>query len=307
MPSEQRSSKLVGVTLAFSVLALAVLAFAKEREGREASKPVLAPSTAQAAIRQDDPDALSGPRGQQERSRREEYELAQADAVGSAADPTTRRLSDATDDLAMQSTDAVYGVLELNYALDNLLSLSSLPISEHPDFDYEDNDALAYSFEGAPEGSEVRMLVGLQSYQEGDSTYRYLQIEVDVSQEEDEFIDGALREGPSVHASISYDVEDPTQPTRFAITLQRSVDIAACRDAGIDAYTGKFTEGAYYWHDLLDESKVSAMTFGIIDAHPESHHAFDGELLRGDTTLDKERVKALLVKLQHKLNKAKGD
>jgi len=225
------------------------------------------------------------------------------DAQLDSSDP----LAVAQESLCRHATDALYGKLLLDEVMDDLLALASLPISEHPDFDYEDDDALAYDFVGAPAGAEVRMLVGLQPYYENDRVYRYLQMEVDAPREP-EFLDGAMRAGPNVHLSISYDVEEPGDPTRFALMLQRDVDLAASRDQGIDAFSGRYSTGAYYWHDLKDPSKeIFASTIGISNGNPVSPPAFDGAPLQGRTDLDMTQLESLLTQLQSHLSLIKGE
>ncbi len=225
-----------------------------------------------------------------------------------AAELTAHPLEAIKEDLAFHATAALDGTLYMNTVLEHMLEFASLDVAAAPDLDYEDDDAVAYKLEGTPEGTEARVLVGLMPYEEDGRTFRYLQMQLDVPQEP-EFLHGAMREGPNVNFSISYDVTDPTTPTRFALMLKRRVDLAASRAEGIDAYTGRFTNGVYYWNDFLDTSRgPSSTTWGLVDGAPVSGEAFDGvNPLGGNTYLDLELLERILTQLQRNLSAIKGE
>jgi len=86
------------------------------------------------------------------------------------------------------------------------------------------------------------------------------------------------------------------------------VDLAASRDQGIDAFSGRYSTGAYYWHDLKDPSKeIFASTIGISNGNPVSPPAFDGAPLQGRTDLDMTQLESLLTQLQSHLSLIKGE
>jgi hypothetical protein len=205
--------------------------------------------------------------------------------------------------------DALYGRVQLNAVLAQALDLASKPISQRPDFDYEDDDSIAYKFEDMPEGVTGHMLIGMQPYDENGRTYRYVQMQLDIATAGPEFVDGAMRDGPNINFSISYDVEDPNKPVRFALMLQRRVDLSASRKAGIDAYSGIYTQGAYYWQDFLpSEGTPSASTIGIVDGKPLSANKFPNAIsLFGDLNLDSELLNAVLAQLQECTATVKGE
>lgn len=209
--------------------------------------------------------------------------------------------------LACSATDALYGRMDVNAVLRHALALAELPVKPSPDLDYEDNDSIAFQFEGMPEGMEAHMLTGLQSYVENGRDYRYIQMDINIPGLEPEYLDGAMREGPNINFSISYDVLDPKTPVRFALMLQRGVDLSASRAKGIDAYSGVYTQGSYFWQDLLDPTKVSAKTFGIENGNPLGSKPFPNAVeLVGDLTLDPVLLNEMLGKLQEKLSYVKG-
>ncbi|MCK6448146.1 MAG: hypothetical protein L6Q99_17300 [Planctomycetes bacterium] len=230
-------------------------------------------------------------------------------ATSPNADESARRLADIRDDLAFFANESLHGVLHLNAVLGHVSTLAALPVSARPDFDYEDDDSIAYRIEGLPDGMKGHVLIGLQPYTEAGGTYRYLQMNLDMPSIEPEYLDGVFRDGPNVNLSISYDVADPHKPTRLALMLQRRVDLSASRAQGIDAYVGSFTQGAYYWRDLLDpDGTPSANTFGIVNGQPASPRAFPSATpLVGELQLDPELLNEVLGRLQQKLSFVKGE
>lgn len=217
-------------------------------------------------------------------------------------------LAQAEKELTLHAAAALDGVLYLNDVLDYVLEFASLPVADHPDLDFEDNDAIAYELEGTPEGTEARMLVGMLPYYEDDRTFRYVQMDIDVHAGQSELMQGVMREHPNVNLSISYDVADG-RPTRFALQLGRRVDLAASRDAGINAYEGQYTSGSLYWVDLeKDPDNPTTTTFGIVDGQHVEARSFPGIApLAGDTDLDPERLNALLALLQQHRSTIKGE
>lgn len=216
-------------------------------------------------------------------------------------------LANTQKDLALYTEASLDGILLLDEVLDQMLALADLDVDSHPDLDYEDDDAIAYKLLGAPEGADVHMLIGMQPYSEGDQDFRYLQLNVDMGEENSEYLRDAMRQGPHVDLSISYDVTNESVPTRFAIQLSRPVSLKASRDIGVNAYHGQYTNGAYYWIDFLnDPNNPTATTVGIIDGQPVSLDKFGMTPLNGDLDLDKDKVAALLRKLQQKLSVVKG-
>jgi len=153
------------------------------------------------------------------------------------------------------------------------------------------------------------MLVGLQPYEENGRRCRYVQMDVHLPGSPTSFHEGVLRDAPNVNLSISYAEEQPDRPTRFALMLQQRVDLAGCRDQGIDAYGGTFTNGAYYWHDLNDPtSEPLTTTIGIVDGQPVATKHFPGvSPLRGDTRMDRDLLLALLARLQEHLSHVRGE
>jgi len=152
------------------------------------------------------------------------------------------------------------------------------------------------------------VLVGLQPYYEDGRTFRYLQMQIREDCGTSSTV-GLAKRGPFISLSIGYDETDKSNPTRFGLTLQRPVDIAGSRDAGIDAYHGRYTHGARYWVDLLkDPYNPTTTTFGMVDGNPASTAAFDGiSPLAGNVNLDKNRLSELLRQLQSHLSMIKGE
>ena len=226
-----------------------------------------------------------------------------------AAPEARPRLEAVKDELSVFATDSVYGKMYLNAVLERALELASQPIENHPDFDYEDDDAVAYTIHGLPDGMEGHMLVGLQPYTENGRTYRYVQMDIDIPTTEPDYLDGVLRDGPSMGLSISYDIKDPGTPVRVALLLQRRVDLSGSRGNGIDAYTGSYTQGGYYWHDLLNPTQgPSALTFGIVDGSPATGAKFPlASPLWGDLQLDQVLLGEVLGQLQKNLSLVKGE
>jgi len=220
----------------------------------------------------------------------------------------THPLAAARDQIVEQCNAALDGVVFVNDVLDYMLQFSSLEVAKVHDFDYEDNDALAYNLIGAPEGTEARMLVGLQPFESEGGRTRYLQLEVDVKSVPSELIQGAIRYSPRIDLNIAYLETVPTQPVRFALNISRAVGFADSRDVGIDAYQGRLTEGAYFWVDLVaDPQNPISGTYGVVDAVPYNVKTFGGvSPLDGDVQLDVERVGKLLTQLQCHLTSVKG-
>ncbi|MEZ6015204.1 MAG: hypothetical protein R3F49_08830 [Planctomycetota bacterium] len=214
----------------------------------------------------------------------------------------------ARHEIVRQCNAALDGVLSLNDVLDYMLEFASLEVASAPDFDYEDDDALAYNLIGAPSGTEARMLVGLQPFETDAGRARYLQLEVDVANVQDELIQGAVRYSPRVDLNIAYLESDPAVPIRLAVNVSRAVGFAASRDVGIDAYQGRHTEGAYFWIDLkADPLQPISGTYGVVDAVPQSVKDFAGvSPLAGDIRLDSARVKLVLERLQSHFSKARS-
>ncbi len=229
----------------------------------------------------------------------------------SANDPPPQQptpLETAQGKLAYHATAALDGVLFVNEVLDQMLEFASLPVDEHPDLAFEDDDAVAYKLKGTPVGTEARILVGMMPYDADGKSYRYLQMGVDINVGKSEFLLDSVREGPHIEFSISYDVADEMAPSRFGLLLTRPVDITASRDAGINAYYGRYTSGALFGVDLLkNPHRPTTATIGIVDANPVNEKSFGGvSPLAGDIQLDITRVTALLKQLQAHLSTIKG-
>lgn len=225
-----------------------------------------------------------------------------------AVPPPPPPIMRAKKELDSHSLAALDGVLYVDEVMDQLLEFASLPVSEHPDLDYHDNDSVAYRLEGTPEGVEARVLIGMLPYEEDGRTFRYLQMSIE-STEKPEYLRDSVREGTSTSVSISYDVTSKDVPTRFALLVQRRVDLAACRDVGLDAYAGRFTLGASFAIDLEkgpDDPKTA--TFGLVDGNIVDGHSFDGvSPLAGDIQIDRIRLATLLGQLHKHLSKIRGE
>ncbi|MBA2662078.1 MAG: hypothetical protein H0U74_07255 [Bradymonadaceae bacterium] len=209
----------------------------------------------------------------------------------------------ARENLSVFATESLSGIMHVNAVLEYMIEFASLSVEGHIDFDYEDDDAIAYAIKGLPEGMTGHFLVGFQPYIENGKTHRYLQMSINAHPAEQEYIDGAMRDGPNINLSESYDADDPGAPTRFALMLQRRVDLSASRKVGIDPYSGEYTYGAYYWHDMLDKSKAPlTTTLGLVNGNPVDVDSFAGvSPLAGDVLLDPDLLHELLAKLQKNL------
>jgi len=223
--------------------------------------------------------------------------------------PPASAVERAGTQLARHATDSLNGTIAINDVLDQMIAFARLPVSEHPDLDYEDGDSISFKLEGAPQDTDARLLLELQPVHEGDRTLRTVHLAVDMDVNESAFHQGAMRSGPSVTLGICYDVDDPKSVARFTAQLQRNVALAASRQAGIDAYDGRFTTGASFWLDLM-KSPASPLTstFGLIDGNPASGAKFDGvSPLAGDTQLDPARLAKLVELLQAHVATIKGE
>lgn len=224
--------------------------------------------------------------------------------------PSHDPLAQAADDLDAFATMSLNGVVHVNDTLERMLAFASLPVSAHPDLDYEDDDAIAYRLLGTPEDTEARVLVGLQPYEIGETTFRYLQLEIDVAVGTHDLVDGAMRYPPNVGLSVSYDAHDPEEPARAALLVQRDVALGESRRSGIDAYQGRYTTGSYYCVDLLeDPPQVVCGTVGMVDGQRlPSIQSFEGvSPLAGDTQLDVELLGEILGRLREHLATIKGE
>lgn len=152
-----------------------------------------------------------------------------------------------------------------------MLEFASLEVASAPDFDYEDDDALAYNLIGAPSGTEARMLVGLQPFETDAGRGSLPSARGRCGQRPGRTDSGAVRYSPRVDLNIAYLESDPAVPIRLAVNVSRAVGFAASRDVGIDAYQGRHTEGAYFWIDLkADPLQPISGTYGVVDAVPRA-------------------------------------
>lgn len=224
-------------------------------------------------------------------------------------DPRVVALAASRDALAFATEEALQGIMNVNATLSDMLAIASNPVESQPDFDYEDDDAIAFKIRDLPDGMEGHMLVGLQPYEENGRSYRYLQMNLNMPSMQSGSYEGVFRDVPNVSLSISYDTDEPYKPTRFALMLQQPVDIAVSRDRGIDAYSGTYTNGAYYWHDFLKpDQQPLTTTIGIIDGQPASVKTFPGmSPLMGDVDLNRGMLDDLLARLQRNLSNLRGD
>ena len=83
----------------------------------------------------------------------------------------------------------------------------------------------------------------------------------------------------------------------------RRVDLRASRRAGIDAYHGRFTSGAFFAIDFSDPDYSFAETIGIVDGNFSSWD--QGRPLRGDLEVDPSKVAALTDLLREHLQAIK--
>lgn len=212
-----------------------------------------------------------------------------------------KRITAAVERLTFHADESLNGALYLNDVLDQMLEVASLPTEGRNDMEFEDDDAMAYRLNGTPAGTDAHFLVGLQPYDEDGKTFRYLQLNVEVGAGKTEYLRDAVRRGPHVSLSISFDETDEKTPTRFALVMTRPVALSESRKAGIDAYHGQFTTGAQYWIDLKkNPDNPVKRTIGIVEGNPVRDYTPYGGMnpLVGDTELDRERLSALLAQLQ---------
>lgn len=290
----RRRSWVAGTLLCLCTLTAAILLFLPRIEVSGDVSPAPSPSKANGRA---EGTALV-PRADGPASNRES--VVNAANVTPETSPQLTALARAKTNLADQATSALDGVMFVNEVLDNMLTIASLSIDTRPDYDYDDNDALAYRLKGAPEDMQARMLVGLQPYEENGRRFRYLQMDVDIGKGKAAYFRDSMRADANINLSISYDETDPNTPTRFGLMLQRRVDTAASQEAGIDADHGRYTTGAYYWIDLLvNPQECHTTTIGMIDGDAVDAERFGGvRPLAGDLALDKPILNALLEQLQ---------
>lgn len=212
------------------------------------------------------------------------------------------------DELVSHCDASLGGSMYVNDVLDYMLQFSELKLEPYPDLDYEDSGALAYKLSDTPAGTEARVLVGLEPFQVEGGECRYMRMEVDIVGEEGKLVDGAIRYSPRVDLNIAYRTNDPQQPARFALNVQRPVALADSRDSGINAYEGRWTQGSYYWIDLENTTaEPLSGTYGIIDSQPYGMSKFEGvQPLRGDIQLNQDKVTELLEQLQTHLATIQG-
>lgn len=211
------------------------------------------------------------------------------------------RLQGAQAEMARQVDASLEGFLQVNDLLDQIQEFALLPVEAQVDFDYEDNDTVAYRVLGTPEGATAHFLVGLESFQRDDRDFNYLQLEIkfDVDKEP-QFYRDALRQGPRVHVSIDYD--EAGRPGTIALITEREIALAESRRQGMSAMKGRFTSGAGYKASLADPDNVISETFGIVDGRYTHGAEFGGiSPLAGDLAIDPARVEALFAELAKKL------
>ena len=217
-------------------------------------------------------------------------------AKASTSSSPAESLEQTIADLGAQVDASLDGTLFIDELLDQVLRVADLPVDPHVDFDYQDNDGVAYRVEGTPEGTRAHFLVGLEPFERDGKEFRYFHMEIQLGADApSEFHRDALREGPRVHLSIDYDEQG--KPGRLGLLTERRVALGDSRPSGIDAYQGSFTSGASFHVDLADPRNARAETFGIVDGHYVQRDEFEGMPLRGDLEVDRARVEALLARL----------
>lgn len=305
------SWKKISVCAAFFALALTLLPLGRRGDG--AAKPaerLARPQATTASIATTVPaELIAGASTEPDRSALVEDPPDDEANAGPLEDPRAVALVASRDALAFATEDALQGIMNVNATLSDMLAIASNPVDSQPDFEYEDDDAIAFKIRELPDGMEGHMLVGLQPYEENGRSYRYLQMNLSMPSMQSGFYEGVFRDVPNVNLSISYDTDEPYKPTRFALMLQQQVDLGGSRDRGIDAYSGTYTNGAYYWHDFLRPNQEPlTTTIGIVDGQPASVTAFPGmSPLMGDVDLDRDILDDLLAQLQKNLSNMRGD
>lgn len=199
----------------------------------------------------------------------------------------------------MQINDSLEGVLYVNAVLDRLLEYAQLPISDSVDFEYEDDDLVAYKVLGLPDGTVAHFLVGLKGIERNGRDYQQFQFEIQMDANRDsDFYQDSWREGPRIH--IALDQDENGNPAVLALLTERKVDLHESRHRGVDAYQGRFTSGASLRVDISDPHAYRAETFGIINGHYASSKDFVAVPLVGDLVIDPQRVSALSQLLQQR-------
>jgi len=203
-------------------------------------------------------------------------------------------IENAKKELEIQINDSLDGILYLNHTLDQVLAIASLPIEERVDYEYEDDDAVAYLILSTPKDTTAHFLVGLQPFQRDGKEYRYFQIEIQTQPPNaTEFHRDSMREGPRIHLSIDFDSEGT--PGRLSLLTERRVALHESRHSGIDAYVGRYTSGASYSVDMNMSQNATSGTYGIVNGTYTTVSDFQGITpLRGDMEVDPARVDHLL-------------
>lgn len=240
-----------------------------------------------------------------------ELRAAPTDSSTAPGTPPTTAIEQAQEELAQQIDASLDGILDIDRLLDQVLAFADLPIDEKVDFEYEDNDSIAYRVLGTPSGTEAHLLVGRETFPahgpapdpeggaDGGTECRALQLEIQLGADQPPgFHRDALREGPRLHLGLFMDPDG--RPVRMGLVTERAVALGASRRAGLDAYEGRFTSGASYGIELDgdDLRPRTAETIGLVDGHYASGASFQGQPLRGDLTPERERVEALARRLQ---------
>lgn len=206
-------------------------------------------------------------------------------------------LAAAQAELEMHINDSLEGVLYVNAILDRLLECAKLPVSESVDFEYEDDDSVAYKVLGLPDGTVAHFLVVLRPIERSGRDYQQFQFEIQMNTTRDsEFYRDSWREGPRVHVAL--DQDENGNPTVLALLTERKIDLHDSRHRGVDAYQGRFTSGASFRVDTSDPHAYRAETFGIVNGHYASPKDFVAVPLIGDLVIDPQKVFALSQLLQ---------
>ena len=222
--------------------------------------------------------------------------------AGSATTNETAPLENTRTELAYQIDASLDGILHINSLLDQMMQIAEKKVSPYVDFDYEEDEAVAYNFLDTTDRINAHFLVGLEPFERDEQLHNYFEMEIIVDESSRELFHGAIRKGQRVHLVVDYDSKG--RPGRLALITQRDPAMRESRKAGIDAYKGIFTTGANYQVDLSDPKNPRyASTYGIVDG---SQKTFPSIPLQGDLGLDPSKITSLFTRFQSLLETVKG-
>jgi len=277
---------LVGTTLIVLVVWGGAFSVSGDYEARAVERPQLSENDSQAIVTPVDPDSAG-----------DEEQAGLARVAEEETIEEVHPLAAAQAELEMHINGSLDGAYYVNAILDQLLPYATLPVSDVVDFDYEDDDSVAYRVLGLPDGTVAHFLVGSRAVERDGIEYQQFQFEIQMNaSRESDFYRDSWREGPRIHIALDQDEEG--NPAFLAMLTERRVDLHDSRHRGVDAYQGRFTSGASFWVDLSDPHAYRAETFGIVNGHYASAKDFGAAPLAGELVIDPQRVYALSRLLQ---------